>query len=225
MASLKVMNKRFFYSDIHVRGEIPAYTLREWKQKGYQIDYTEEDLKALKEGTVDHIGFSYYMSKAVTTLAEPSGEPVKGLTSAAIVANPYVAASDWGWQIDPVGLRYTLNLIYERYGLPLFIVENGFGAYDQVSADGQIHDPYRIEYLTQHINEMKKAILEDGVDVIGYTPWGIIDLVSFGTGEMEKRYGMIYVDRNNQGEGTLERKKKDSFAWYQQLIATNAKNS
>ena len=135
--------------------------------------------------------------------------------------NPYVDASEWGWQIDPVGLRYAMNWFNERYELPLFIVENGFGAVDTVEEDGQIHDDYRIDYLKAHIEMMKEAVAYDGVDLLGYTPWGIIDLVSAGTGEMKKRYGVIYVDKDNEGNGTLARRKKDSFAWYQQVIASN----
>ncbi len=138
-----------------------------------------------------------------------------------IVRNPYVKTSDWGWQIDPVGLRYSLNVLYERYQLPLFIVENGLGAKDVVEEDGTINDDYRIQYLRDHIQEMKQAIQLDGVDVIGYTPWGCIDLVSAGTGEMEKRYGFIYVDKDNEGKGTLERRRKKSFYWYKRVIETN----
>ncbi len=137
------------------------------------------------------------------------------------MGNPYVDASEWGWQIDPVGLRYAMNWFNERYELPLFIVENGFGAVDTVEEDGQIHDDYRIDYLKAHIEMMKEAVAYDGVDLLGYTPWGIIDLISAGTGEMKKRYGVIYVDKDNEGNGTLARQKKDSFAWYQQVIASN----
>ena len=140
------------------------------------------------------------------------------------VANPYIQVSDWGWAIDPEGLRYALNAFYERYEKPLFIVENGFGAIDQKEADGSCHDPYRIEYFRNHIQEMKKAVEEDGVDLMGYTPWGCIDCVSFTTGEMKKRYGFIYVDRNNDGSGTLARSKKDSFAWYKKVIASNGED-
>ena len=132
-----------------------------------------------------------------------------------------VLKSDWGWQIDPVGLRYALNLLYERYQKPLFIVENGFGAIDEIQPDGTIGDDYRIEYLRAHIEEFKKAVLDDGVELIGYTPWGCIDCISFTTGEMKKRYGFIYVDRDNEGRGTLERRKKKSFGWYQKVIASN----
>lgn len=221
MAAVKVMDRRFFYNDIHARGYIPEYAENEWKNKGYTIDVSDEERAALAKGVVDYIGFSYYMSNAVTTLSEVEGGKIPDFPEAKIVSNPYVNASDWGWQIDPVGLRYILNVVFERYHLPLFIVENGFGAYDKVEADGAIHDPYRVAYLRAHIEQMKLAVLEDGVNLLGYTPWGIIDCVSFGTGEMEKRYGMIYVDKDNAGRGTLARSKKDSFAWYQKVIATN----
>lgn len=221
MAALKVMNRRFFYSDVHARGIVPSYVEKEWEAKGYQIDLSSEERELLKEGTVDYIGFSYYMSGAVTTLDDVGGYPIGDFTGARWLENPYVTASDWGWQIDPVGLRYILNVVYERYNLPLFIVENGFGAYDKVEADGTIQDQYRIDYLKEHIKQMKLAVVEDGVDLMGYTPWGIIDIVSFGTGEMEKRYGFIHVDKDNEGNGTLNRRKKLSFDWYKQLISTN----
>ena len=138
--------------------------------------------------------------------------------------NPYLSASDWGWQIDPVGLRIVLNELWDRYHKPLWIVENGLGAIDTVEEDGSIHDPYRIDYMRQHIIEMKKAVDEDGVDLMGYMPWGCIDVVSAGTGEMRKRYGFIYVDRDNEGNGTLERSKKDSYDWYKKVIASNGEN-
>ncbi|QEA60479.1 6-phospho-beta-glucosidase [Lactococcus lactis] len=221
MAAIKVMERRYFYSDIHVRGHIPKYTLNYWHKKHYHIDYSVDELKILTEGTVDFIGFSYYMSSAETTVDELSGQPIPDFPHAKITSNPYIKASDWGWQIDPVGLRYVLNMVYERYEKPIFIVENGFGAYDKIEDDGSIHDQYRIDYLRAHIEQMEKAINEDGVDLIGYTPWGIIDLVSFGSGEMEKRYGMIYVDKDNQGRGSLKRSKKDSFSWYHDVIENN----
>lgn len=223
LASVKLMERRFFYSDIHARGIIPSYAKKYWEQKGYEIAISAAEKAVLKAGTVDYIGFSYYMSDAVTTLKEVDGNPVTEFPGAKTTKNPYVTASDWGWQIDPVGLRYMLNVVQERYNLPMFIVENGFGAYDQIAADGKIHDPYRVAYLKEHIKQMALAIAIDGVDLIGYTPWGVIDIVSFGTGEMEKRYGFIYVDKDNQGNGTLERKKKESFSWYQNVIATNGK--
>ena len=218
MASVKVMDRRFFYSDVHARGEIPAYILKYWEQNNFNIEYTAEELAVLKTGTVDYIGFSYYMSTTTTTQEEVEGYDISDFPGAKITTNPFVKASDWGWQIDPVGLRYTLNVVYERYNLPLFIVENGFGAYDKVEVDGSINDDYRIDYLQQHIKQMALAVNEDGVELLGYTPWGIIDIVSFGTGEMEKRYGFIHVDKNNQGEGSLNRSKKKSFYWYQELI-------
>lgn len=221
MASVKVMDRRYFYNDIHARGKIPTYARKYWESRGFEIEVTPEEEIILVEGCVDYIGFSYYMSGAVTTLPDVEGEPIVEFPEAKMVNNPYVKTSDWGWQIDPVGLRYTLNTVYERYGLPMFIVENGFGAYDKVEADGSIYDPYRSDYLKAHIEQMRLAITEDGVDLMGYTPWGIIDLVSFGSGEMEKRYGFIYVDKDNQGKGTLKRSKKDSFTWYQRVIASD----
>ncbi|MCC5896083.1 MAG: 6-phospho-beta-glucosidase [Alkalibacterium sp.] len=221
MAASKMMERRFFYSDIHVRGEVPSYALKMWEQKGFTIDYTEDDLAVLKEGTVDYIGFSYYMSNAVTTLSDKRGQAVRDHPEAMTLANPHLQANDWGWQIDPQGLRYTMNLVYQRYNKPLFIVENGMGAYDKIEEDGKIYDDYRVSYLEEHIEAMAQAVNVDGVDLMGYTPWGVIDIVSFGSGEMEKRYGFIYVDKDNQGNGTLQRRKKESFNWYKQVIEQN----
>ena len=167
----------------------------------------------------DYIGFSYYMSFA--TKATADNPQLDYDESKSLVSNPYVQKSDWGWQIDPVGLRYSLNWFWDHYQLPLFIVENGFGAIDVQESDGTVNDQYRIDYLSAHIREMKKAVVEDGVDLIGYTPWGCIDLVSAGTGEMKKRYGFIFVDKDNEGNGTLNRSKKKSFDWYKQVIASN----
>ena len=159
------------------------------------------------------------MSNAVKANAVMDGNGLDGFPGS--VSNPYVKKSDWGWQIDPVGLRYSLNMLYERYQKPLFIVENGFGAIDEIQPDGSICDDNRIAYLRAHIEELKKAVLEDGVELMGYTPWGCIDCVSFTTGEMKKRYGFIYVDRDNEGNGTLERRKKKSFFWYKEVIQSN----
>lgn len=223
LASQIAMEHRlFYYGDIHVFGEYPAYMDAFRKTHGMELDITKEDLESLKEGCVDYIGLSYYMSNTVSCVEVK--DSVKVADGFYVAKNPFVKASDWGWQIDPKGLRYSLNLLHQRYHVPLFIVENGFGAYDQVEEDGSIHDPYRVEYLKIHIEEMKKAMLEDGVPVMGYTPWGCIDLVSAGTGEMEKRYGFIYVDKDNQGNGTLERRKKDSFEWYKNVIESNGEN-
>ena len=212
------MHDRYLFGDVHVRGEYPSYIFKEWERKGFHIEITEDDKDILKAGTVDYVGFSYYMSNAVKANTVAEGNGLDGFPGS--VSNPFVKKSDWGWQIDPIGLRYSLNMLYERYQKPLFIVENGFGAVDELNSDGTISDDNRIAYLKAHIEELKKAVLEDGVDLMGYTPWGCIDCVSFTTGEMKKRYGFIYVDRDNEGKGTLERKKKKSFYWYQKVIET-----
>ena len=140
------------------------------------------------------------------------------------VKNPYLKVSDWGWSIDAEGLRYALNEIYDRYRIPVMVVENGLGAHDIVEEEDSIHDPYRIDYLRKHIEQMKLAVDEDGVDLIGYTPWGCIDLVSLSTGEIAKRYGMIYVNKFEDGSGDLSRMKKDSFYWYKKVIETNGED-
>jgi 6-phospho-beta-glucosidase len=177
------------------------------------------DEQVLRAGCADYIGLSYYMSNAVQANSAGTGTALAGFEGS--VPNPHVKASEWGWQIDPVGLRYTLNILYERYQKPLFIVENGFGAIDKPSADGQIHDDYRIAYLKSHIEQMKKAVIDDGVELMGYTPWGCIDCVSFTTGQYSKRYGFIYVDKHDDGSGTQQRAKKQSFDWYKQVIESN----
>lgn len=222
MYSVEAMHDRYLFADVHVRGKYPSYAICEWERKGYTIHMEPEDEQILKEGTVDYIGLSYYMTNAVKAGAAMSGSGLDGFPGS--VDNPYVKKSDWGWQIDPVGLRYALNLLYERYQLPLFIVENGFGAVDKVEEDGSIQDDYRIAYLKAHIEEMKKAVLLDGVDLMGYTPWGCIDCISFTTGEMKKRYGFIYVDKDNDGNGTLQRHKKKSFDWYKEVIRSNGEH-
>ncbi|MGK9349590.1 6-phospho-beta-glucosidase [Melissococcus plutonius] len=221
MAAEEANHQRFFFADVHVRGKYPNYALKEFEREGYNIDIRLEDLAVLKAGTVDYVGFSYYMSTVVKADAKNDTENniVNGGLSNG-VENPYIQSTDWGWAIDPEGLRFTLNRLYDRYQLPLFIVENGFGAID-VLEDGAIHDQERIDYLTKHIKAIEKAVNYDGVELLGYTPWGIIDLVSFTTGEMKKRYGMIYVDRDNEGHGTMKRYKKDSFDWYQKVIENN----
>lgn len=217
--SALAMHDRYLFGDVHVRGKYPSYILKEWERKGFSIKQEKDDAEILRQGKVDFVGLSYYMTNAVKANNIVEGNGLDGFPGS--VSNPYVQKSNWGWQIDPIGLRYALNLLYERYQKPLFIVENGFGAIDQIDPDGNINDDYRIAYLKAHIEEMKKAVLLDGVDLMGYTPWGCIDCVSFTTGEMEKRYGMIYVDRDNQGNGTLERKRKKSFYWYKKVIASN----
>ena len=217
-AKQAMMLNDWYCGDVQVRGEYPAFAKGYWKKNGIELDIQKGDLELLKEGKVDFYAFSYYMTNCVTTHVEnarSSGNLIGG------IKNPYLKASDWGWQIDPVGLRNSLNEIYGRYQIPLMIVENGLGAKDVLEEDGKIHDYYRIDYLRQHIKEMKKAVEEDGVDLIGYTPWGCIDLVSASTGEMSKRYGFIYVDKNDDGSGSCKRYKKDSFYWYKDVIASN----
>ncbi len=209
----------FFFIDVQSRGKYPGYAKRFLKDNNLHIEMEENDEELLKEHTVDYIGFSYYSSR--TTSTDP--EILKDITDGnvfASVANPYLKASEWGWTIDPKGFRITANQLYDRYEKPLFVVENGLGAIDELNADGTIDDDYRIDYLKEHIAEMREAI-EDGVDIIGYTSWGPIDIVSASTGEMKKRYGYIYVDRDNEGKGSLKRSKKKSFAWYKQVIASN----
>ncbi|WP_225047158.1 6-phospho-beta-glucosidase [Lacticaseibacillus kribbianus] len=215
----KAMQKRFWWSDVHVFGAYPAYMEAFFARTGMRPDITAEDRAALAAGKVDYVGFSYYASGAVAYAASNPHYDFNGENAA--VANPNLKTSDWGWPIDPVGLRYSLNWLSERYRVPLMIVENGFGAYDKVEADGSIHDPYRIAYLKAHIEQMIAAVVEDGVPLLGYMPWGCIDLVSAGTGQMDKRYGFIYVDKNDAGVGTLARSRKDSFTWYQRVIASN----
>jgi len=215
------MRQRYFFPDVQVRGYYPSYALNEFKREGYDIPILDGDAEILRNGTVDYLGFSYYMSTTVKhdAVVNNTGNIVNGGLANG-VENPYIQSSDWGWAIDPVGLRYAMNRLYDRYQIPLFIVENGFGAIDTIE-DGQIHDTARIDYLRAHIEAFKAAVLEDGVELIGYTPWGVIDIVSFTTGEMKKRYGMIYVDRDNEGNGSMERMKKDSFDWYRHVIETN----
>lgn len=219
MLAQEAMRERYLFGDVHMRGYYPSYILNEWARKGYHIEMQSDDQQILQEGCADFIGLSYYMSNAVQANAEGSGSAVSGFEGS--VPNPHVKASDWGWQIDPVGLRYSLAALYERYQKPLFIVENGFGAIDKPEADGQINDDYRITYLKAHIEQMKLAVFYDGVELMGYTPWGCIDCVSFTTGQYSKRYGFIHVDKNDDGSGTLKRSKKRSFGWYQQVIASN----
>ena len=211
--------ENLFFIDVQARGEYPGYAKRFLRENGIEIKMKPNDYEILKNNTVDFIGFSYYSSRCTSTDPEVIGKETSGNVFKT-VKNPYLKASEWGWQIDPLGLRITCNQLFDRYQKPLFIVENGLGAVDTVEEDGSINDDYRIEYLREHIKEMKEAI-EDGVNLIGYTPWGCIDLVSASTGEMKKRYGFVYVDRDNQGNGTLERMKKKSFYWYKKVIESN----
>lgn len=221
MTAVTCMHERFYFTDVLVRGHYPAYAKKEWEREGFHIAMEPEDETILMEGRVDYLGFSYYMSNAVKADVKADTSAMLDGGGANSVENPYVDATDWGWQIDPVGLRYSLDTLFERYEIPLFIVENGLGAIDMLESDGSCHDGYRIEYLRSHIREMKKAVEENGVELMGYTPWGCIDLVSFTTGELRKRYGFIYVDKNDDGTGTGKRFRKDSFEWYKRVIASN----
>lgn len=212
----------YFCTDVQVRGEYPAYIQRYFREHNIELEIEDGDLDIIKEGTVDYISFSYYMSKTEKKV-DVNGGQADGNILLGGVKNPFLKASDWGWEIDPVGLRISLNRLYSRYQMPLFIVENGLGAYDKVEEDGSIQDDYRIDYLREHMKQMLEAV-EDGVDLMGYTSWGCIDLVSASTGEMSKRYGFIYVDKHDDGSGTLERKRKKSFYWYKDTIAANGAN-
>lgn len=217
LAAMEGTRFAHFYSDVQCRGKYPAYKLKEYERQGVHVEMEDGDLELLADGTVAFIGFSYYSTHVASTSkdADQEGNFTMG------VKNPYLKANAWGWQIDPIGLRIALNTLWERYELPLWVVENGLGYEDKLEEDGSIHDNYRIAYMKGHIEAMADAIDKDGVDLIGYTPWGCIDLVSAGTGEMRKRYGMIYVDRDDAGQGSLERCRKDSFYWYQKVIASN----
>lgn len=210
--------RSLFFPDVMFRGYYPTYIYRLWKEHDVHIKMEDGDLELMKTYKNEFLSFSYYR-----TTTHEAGQPYFGDTGGDVgTPNPYLETSEWGWQIDPLGFRYTLNELWDRYQVPLFPVENGLGARD-VLEDGNIHDPYRIEYLKKHLSAMKEAI-RDGVNIMGYAYWGPIDIVSAGTLEMEKRYGFIYVDKDNKGNGTLNRIKKDSFEWYKQVIATNGSN-
>ena len=210
----------WFCSDVQCRGKYPNYIKRYFKENNIEIKMEEGDEEILATGPVDFYTCSYYMSNCQT--ADKTKEGGKGNILGG-VSNPYLKASDWGWQIDPVGLRYSLNEIYDRYQLPIFVVENGLGAYDTIDEDGKVRDSYRIDYLRSHIEQMHEAVL-DGVDLRGYTPWGCIDLVSASTGEMAKRYGFIFVERYDDGTGDFARRRKESFYWYKKVIETNGED-
>ena len=217
--------ENLLFIDVQSRGEYPPFARKMFERMGLDLGMTEEQEKLLKENTVDFISFSYYTTRCVSTRSD-AGEQVGNAFKG--VRNPYLKASDWGWAIDPLGLRTTMNSLYDRYQKPLFIVENGLGAKDELVLDenGQetVNDDYRIDYLKAHIQAMKDAVELDGVPLLGYTSWGCIDLVSASTGEMSKRYGFIYVDRDDQGRGTLKRTKKKSFDWYKKVIASNGED-
>ena len=210
--------RSLFFGDVMLRGKYPGYAKRIFKENNIVLDTREEDYFYIENYPSDYLGFSYYR----TTTYE-DGMPIYGHTGGIVgKENPYLKSTPWGWQIDPLGLRYVCNELYDRYQVPLFVVENGLGNVDVVEPDGSINDDYRIDYIRDHLKALKEAI-KDGVDVIGYTYWGPIDIVSAGTGEMKKRYGFVYVDKDNEGNGTLERSKKKSYDWFKKVIETNGK--
>ncbi|WP_350345953.1 family 1 glycosylhydrolase [Lacticaseibacillus paracasei] len=219
LKTLKQMDDTLFYSDVQTGGHYPASRLAYYQREGVRLADSPEDYELLAKYSADFLSFSCYTSNVVTT-HEGEGKDVGGNMSMGL-ANPYLKNSAWGWATDPYVLRIALNTLYNRYRKPLWIVENGLGAVDQIAEDGKIHDDYRIDYLQQNIASMRDAVTIDGVDLMGYTSWGCIDLVSAGTGEMSKRYGYVYVDQDDAGTGSLRRLPKDSFYWYKQVIATN----
>lgn len=218
-AALERSREQYFFIDVQVTGHYPYFTQRYFEEQQIQLSISKEEAALLAENTVDFVAFSYYTSRLETVDSDLRKNLIEG-NAMASVRNPYLKDAGWGRQIDPLGFRITINEIYQRYQLPLFVVENGLGVEDEL-IEGQIDDPYRIEYFRSHIEQMAEAV-KDGVDLIGYTTWGCIDLISAGTGEMKKRYGFIYVDLDNEGNGSRKRYKKASFAWYQKVIATNA---
>ena len=213
--------KEYFFVDVQAQGKYPNYALKMLERNNCMPEIWEGDLQLLEKNTVDFVSFSYYNTNCINVdeqVAVTSGNLF------ASVKNPYLKYTDWGWSIDPLGLRITLNEVYDRYRKPLFIVENGIGAIDAINENGEIIDDYRINFHRDHIKAMKDAIEIDGVDLMGYTTWGCIDLVSASSGEMKKRYGFIYVDLDNEGKGSLKRTKKKSFNWYKKVIASNGED-
>lgn len=227
LAVQKARQQRDWFSDVHIRGAYPHELEQLFARTGWRSDVTAQDFEDLAAGTVDYLSISYYASSVIRAKTDADAE-LDAATQWETVPNTEIKASDWGWAIDPQGLRYALNEINDLYpGLPIMIVENGFGAYDQLDTttdEPTVHDDYRIAYLGAHIAEVEKAVVNDGIPVIGYLSWGPIDIVSAGTGEMKKRYGYIYVDLDDFGEGSAKRYKKDSFHWYQQVIASRGEN-
>ena len=224
LLAMDAMHATLFFTDVQIRGAYPSYARSLFARADWDLDISDDDLAQLEAGCVDYLGFSYYMSNTVDATAQADISASTSSSSAHMVANPYLQRSDWGWAIDPEGLRYILKLFDERYQIPQFIVENGVGLLETLDGEGTVADDDRIAYLGSHIEQMLRAIDEDGVDVIGYTVWGCIDLVSFTTGEFRKRYGFIYVDRNDDGTGTGKRFKKKSFEWYRKVIASNGRD-
>ena len=219
LAALENEHESYFFIDVQSRGYYPSYAKAMFRRKDIEIHMERGDELLLRENTVDFIAFSYYSSRCAAAADGDAGEKAEGNAFLG-VKNPYLETSDWGWQIDAKGLRITMHQLYDRYQKPLFIIENGLGAADTLTDDGKIEDDYRIAYHEAHIREMTQAMSE-GVELLGYTTWGCIDLISSGSGEMKKRYGFIYVDKDNDGKGTLKRYKKKSYEWYKNVIANN----
>lgn len=217
LQTLKEDQMNLFYPEVQARGEYPSYMNRYFEENGIELVKEPEDDAIIKDNTVDFIAFSYYMT--YIGKYDPNDNSNSGMLVSQ-VKNPHLEVTEWGWPIDPIGLRVALNRLYDRYRMPLFIVENGLGATDKLEEDGSIHDTYRIDYLRRHIEQMREAVA-DGVDLMGFTSWGPIDIISCSTSEMGKRYGFIYVDQDNAGNGTLQRYRKDSFDWYKQVIESN----
>ena len=220
LVTLKKNLDNYFYADVMVWGEYPQMIRKYFEKNGIEIIMHSGDEEVLKHGCVDFVSFSYYMT--MTESVDENAERTPGNTVLG-VKNPYLESSEWGWQIDPVGLRISLLELYDRYRKPLFIVENGIGNRDILEADKTIHDPYRIEYFRKHFMEMEKAI-DDGVELMGYTSWAPIDIISASTNQISKRYGFIYVDADDMGNGSYDRYRKDSFYWYKKVIETNGKS-
>lgn len=220
LQAVKSNQLNMFYPDVQARGEYPTYMVKYFADNDIKLDIEEQDEQILKEGIVDFVAISYYMSH-VAEAREDAAELAGTFDSP--IKNEHLELSQWDWPIDPMGLRISLIKLYDRYQKPLFVCENGLGARDTLTPDKEIHDDYRIDYLKQHIEQMKEAVKE-GVDLMGYTPWGCIDLISCGTSQMSKRYGLIYVDQDDRGNGSLNRYKKDSFYWYKKVIATNGED-
>ncbi|KKD54860.1 MULTISPECIES: 6-phospho-beta-glucosidase [Paenibacillus] len=214
--------EHYFFVDVQSRGEYPNYAKKMFERMNIHLKMQDGDKELLKNNTVDFVSFSYYGSRL--TSADPAVNTQTAANLFPTLRNPHLKRSDWGWQIDPLGLRITLNALYDRYQKPLFIVENGLGAADKPDVNGCISDDYRIEYIREHIRAFKAAVKEDGVELLGYTTWGCIDLVSSSSGEMSKRYGFIYVDKDDQGNGTLSRSRKKSFNWYKKVISSNGED-
>ncbi|KLK99452.1 6-phospho-beta-glucosidase [Bacillus pumilus] len=220
LQAVKSNQLNMFYPDVQARGEYPTYMVKYFADNQIKLDIKEQDEQILKEGTVDFVAISYYMSH-VAEAREDAAELAGTFDSP--IKNEHLELSQWDWPIDPMGLRISLIKLYDRYQKPLFVCENGLGARDTLTQDGKIHDDYRIDYLKKHIEQMKEAVKE-GVDLMGYTPWGCIDIISCGTSQMTKRYGLIYVDQDDLGNGTLNRYRKDSFFWYKNVIASNGED-